>query len=116
MYDIFNSPLTPRTVNGGIIDIGAYEYATSTGIEEQFVNSEVIIYPNPFVHQTTIAFNTEMRNSTLNVIDILGKEVKTINFSGNHVIFEKGELQSGIYFIQVISDKKVIANKKIVIQ
>jgi len=116
MYDIFTSPLTPRSVIGGTIDIGAYEYGASTGIEEQFENSEVAIYPNPFANQTTIAFNKEIKNSTIKVIDVVGKEVKSISFSGTQLILEKGELQSGVYFVQVISDNKVIANKKILIQ
>jgi hypothetical protein len=49
-------------------------------------------------------------------VDVLGKEVRSINFSGSQLVIEKGELNAGIYFMQVISENEMIANKKMVIQ
>ena len=46
---------------------------------------------------------------------MLGKEVKSISFSGNEYILEKGELKAGVYFIEAISEKKIIAKEKIII-
>jgi len=47
---------------------------------------------------------------------VLGKEVRTINFSGNELVIEKEELKAGIYFIKVASENEMIANEKMVIQ
>lgn len=116
MYTSFTSSLAPRSVLGGTIDIGAYEYAPPLGIKQQFENSEIAIYPNPFTNQTTIAFSNEIKNGIVQVIDLMGKEVKSINFSGTQLILYKGDLTSGIYFVKIISNKKEITNKKIVIQ
>ncbi len=116
MYTVFTSSLSPRSVMGGTIDIGAYEYAPPLGIKQQVQNSEITIYPNPFTNQTTISFSNEIKNATISVIDVMGNEVKSINFSGTPLILEKGDLTSGIYFVKIISNKKVIATKKIVIQ
>ncbi len=74
------------------------------------------IYPNPFTLQATIAFAEEQRNTTIKIIDVIGEKIKTINFSGKQLMIEKGEMTEGIYFVQVIDEKKNSINKKIVIQ
>jgi hypothetical protein len=79
-------------------------------------NSTAFIFPNPFTSQTTIVFNKEQQSSLLRIVDVLGKEVRTIHFSGREFVIEKEELKSGIYFVQVVSQKKIIFNEKIVIQ
>lgn len=88
----------------------------SVGIQEANMASGLTIFPNPFSSQTTISFTKEMKNATVKIIDVLGKEVKNINFSGSQLIIPKGELNAGVYFVQVVSDKMLIANEKIIIQ
>ncbi|MES2398087.1 MAG: PKD-like domain-containing protein [Bacteroidota bacterium] len=85
------------------------------GIDEQNINSEITIAPNPFNYQTIISFNEEQKHSTLKITDILGKEVRSINFSGKQLIIEKGEMQPGIYFVKIFDGKKIY-DKKIVVQ
>ena len=76
----------------------------------------ITILPNPFSNQTTLYLNREYKNVSLKIINSLGKEVKTINFFGKEITIEKAELNSGIYFIQVFSEKEIIGTKKVVIQ
>lgn len=80
-----------------------------------YQQSAISIYPNPFSTQTTVDLNTDYKNATLKIIDVLGKELKSINFSGKQVIFEREELNNGIYFIQIISEDKTISTNKIII-
>jgi hypothetical protein len=68
-------------------------------------------YPNPFNPATTIEF-TLKENSvvSLRVFDILGREVAVIIndllIAGNHqVVFDGHNLESGIYFYEIITDK-----------
>ena len=42
--------------------------------------------------------------------------MKEINFSGRQLTLDKGEMRNGIYFVQIIDEKKNVVNKKIVIQ
>ncbi len=49
-------------------------------------------------------------------MDVLGKEIKTVVFSGNNLILEKGEMQSGIYFVQITDANKNVVNKKVVVE
>lgn len=88
----------------------------TSGISEKNIDSGVSIFPNPFTSQTTVSFTKEIKNATIKMIDILGKEVKSIEFSGTQLIIKKGELNAGVYFIQVVLEKELIAHQKVVIQ
>jgi photosystem II stability/assembly factor-like uncharacterized protein len=90
---------------------------TLTGLSE--INnqaSNINIYPNPFTTQTTITFNTEQQNTTINITDLLGKEIKTINFTGRQLAIDKEEMKAGIYFLQTTDEQKNVTSRKIVIQ
>lgn len=47
---------------------------------------------------------------------MLGKEIKTINFTGKQCVIEKGEMKKGVSFIQITNERKKTVNKKIVIE
>ena len=85
------------------------------GINESETDNKINIYPNPFTSQTTIDLNTDYKKATLKVVDVLGKELNSINFSGRQVVIEREELKAGMYFIQIISENKLIATNKIII-
>jgi hypothetical protein len=89
---------------------------TMSGVNDLLADNAVEIYPNPFTSQTTISLTREEKNATIKITDVLGKEVKNIAFSGKRIVIERGELQTGIYSLQVISEKGIIGNEKIVIQ
>lgn len=86
------------------------------GINESIINSICTINPNPFNYQTTVTFNKEVKNITLKIFDMLGKEVRSVDFSGTQLLINKGELKEGIYFIQIVTENKTILNKKIIIE
>lgn len=86
------------------------------GILEKNMASGITIFPNPFASQTTVSFAKEIKNATLKIVDVLGKEVKSIEFSGSQLIIRKEELTAGVYLIQVVLEKELIANQKVVIQ
>jgi PKD repeat protein len=89
---------------------------TSIDTTSSNIATKLIVYPNPFTEQTTISFNKEIKNATIKVIDVLAKEMKKINFSGTQLILDKGELEAGIYFIQLTDNNNTFINKKIVIK
>ncbi len=95
---------------------------TVTGIGTiESLSDAIRIYPNPFTSQTTISFSQEQTNTTIKITDILGKEIKLINFTGKQCTIEKGTTQAGIYFVQITSFDKlrmtqVVENRKVVVQ
>lgn len=85
-------------------------------IESLNTVENVLIYPNPFSTQTTLSIPKEVRNASIIIVDLLGTTIKTIHFSGTQIILEKGELSSGVYFVQVLTNDVVLTTKKVVIQ
>ncbi len=93
-----------------------FNNTSSTDISESQFTSSLIIYPNPFTSQTTISFAEEQKKSTIKIMDMLGKEIKSVIFSGKQLTIEKGEMKAGMYTIQIIDKNRNILNKKIIVQ
>ena len=72
----------PR-ISGGRIDMGAYEFDTTAGINDLYPqntdDNKIIVYPNPFYYHTFIAFKL-LHGGNVQVIiyDINGKKVKSL--------------------------------------
>jgi len=88
---------------------------SSVGIEEQNIIAKINIYPNPFTSQTTINFSEYQNNSTIKIVDLQGKVIKSINFSGKEFELDKDAMQAGMYLMQVTDDKQNFTSKKILI-
>ncbi|MDD5570319.1 MAG: choice-of-anchor Q domain-containing protein [Bacteroidales bacterium] len=104
---------------GSGYDIGAYEYVISTSQQEiENAINVFAIYPNPFNTTFTLKISPEIiiKNALMKIYDVYGKEVKTILINTNETIIDRGELQSGIYFYQVINNNENIFKGKLVIQ
>lgn len=109
IYFDYNAPVvTNTTINEYIGTVG------TSAIENQ--QSIITIFPNPFTEQTTIAFSQEQKNTTIKITDIIGKEIKTINFSGKLCTIEKGTMNAGVYFVRIEDENKNIVNRKIIVQ
>ncbi len=72
------------------------------------------IAPNPFDSYTEINFNEPQLNSSIRIIDILGNNIRTEQFSGNQYIIEKGDLKAGIYVVQIVNGKRITTRKILV--
>lgn len=98
-------------------DIYVAKLSLVTGINQ--IYAEVLsseIFPNPFSSSATIRFYEEQSLSQVKIIDLFGREVRSIFFSGRELTIDKQEMKPGTYFIQVTDENKRITNKKIVIQ
>jgi hypothetical protein len=104
------------TLFGSIVTTFPITVNNVTGIKNWDDQNKLTVSPNPFSSQTTISFTKELKNTTIKITDMLGKEAKSYQMSGNQMVIEKGELQTGVYFIQVFSEKQLIAVEKIGIQ
>lgn len=85
-------------------------------VDENFENS-ISLFPNPSNGVFCVKLdNLSAANLNVQVLNALGQAVNTTNSNSNdYVNIDMSGLSNGIYFVQVISDDKVVI-KKILIQ
>ncbi|HEX8514627.1 MAG TPA: T9SS type A sorting domain-containing protein [Bacteroidia bacterium] len=88
----------------------------ATDITEKANSPSVLVHPNPFSEETTISFTEEQKNCIVRIMDVLGKETRTIRFSGKKLVIQKEEMLRGIYFVEITCGNENVINKKIVVQ
>ena len=82
-----------------------------TALPNESVLSEIkmAIYPNPLTASTTLAFNlSHTKNISISILDVVGRTVQTIptkilQSGENKITIDLTELNSGIYFCQIIT-------------
>ena len=89
---------------------------TTTNINENNDNNIISVYPNPFSTSTNITTTTSLKNANLVIYDIFGQIIRCKkNISGHQITIERDNLSSGLYFVQLTEDNKIIATEKLVI-
>jgi hypothetical protein len=82
------------------------------GVDELICAKDISVYPNP----SKGYFNISTRNAGVKQIvirDLMGKEIKTIP-AGNLSAVEFNISQSGVYFVEVVTEKGNAFKKLIV--
>ena len=113
----YNDHITGTPTSGVI-----YKFVNNlSGInEEELLIKHLKIYPNPANERINITFdNSESKRIEIKLFDILGRTIyekgyTNINSAANLSI-DISEFRSGIYFIQVQTDRGIL-NRKIVVQ
>jgi hypothetical protein len=74
------------------------------------------VSPNPFATQTTLHTNHLLHNASLTVYNCLGQTVKEIkHISGHTFTLFRENVSSGLYFIRLMQDNKLLMEGPIVI-
>lgn len=94
----------------------SYPMTCSVGINELASNISFNIYPNPATTVINLVLS-ELNNTaiTVKMYDVTGKAVKTISTTEKTIAIDRGDLRSGIYFVQVIVADRVLT-KKIILE
>jgi hypothetical protein len=78
------------------------------------VNMNFNIYPNPFNKSTTIELDQTYKEILIELYDMEGKLIDQKTFNNIKILnYNKGKLNSGLYFIKIVTDKKVFGSKLI---
>jgi Secretion system C-terminal sorting domain len=94
-------------------------YQTTGLLDLQQPSSTIIISPNPNLGLFTVEFSTPvLPQTTLRISDGAGRILieKQMATNSRKQIIEAQTLQSGVYFVQVIVEGKIIAIEKFVKQ
>lgn len=86
--------------------------AVQSSVNQLSASQQLLIYPNPFNSSATILFDSEVINAELNIYNLQGQIVRSVNnISGNKIEIERGNLERGNYFIRLTQDGKTIATE-----
>jgi hypothetical protein len=116
----------PR-IYGTAVDLGCYEwnYPVSTSDELSPVAIQLSTFPNPFTEQLTLLFNIKQQGRlNCEFYNVKGQKVRSLAdthySSGDHMLIWDGcdnsgnRLSSGIYFMRMQIDGKVVATRKMI--
>jgi hypothetical protein len=108
---ITTNPFTPT--NFGAIETSL---CTTQGIDEFPQRYLINIYPNPFSMQATLWTDNLFKNANLTVYNSFGQFVKQIkNISGQTITLYRCNLPSGLYFLYLTEDNKILSIDKLLI-
>lgn len=115
-----STSLSPRTVVGAAIDIGAYEYQDNSGINEAKINNdnlEINIFPNP----SSAFLYVDMKNVREKIIkaqiyNVSGDLVYSENIANinSALKFDVSKFSDGMYFLRLLTNNKTLTQKFLV--
>ncbi len=94
---------------------GQYEYSNLI-VADYTREFEVQLFPNPSSRRITLTTARPLDNVTVFIKNSLNKAIKEIsNISGHSIIIDREDLPSGLYFLQLMEDDRVLSINKIMI-
>ena len=89
--------------------------ANGVNIDEQLIAEKVLFYPNPSSNQITIELpTTPHKNTSLTIYNLSGQQLITQPITEPQTVVDVSGLPSGVYFLKVVDDKKVMMGKVVV--
>ena len=126
VFDVMPTTLRITVYNSSDAVLDTLQFSTSTnvkGLTDEATGFRLLQnYPNPFNPSTTIRYQLPTRcHVTLKVIDVLGNEVATLvdktEESGyKSVVFDGGNLSSGIYFCTLQAENLRVTRKVVLVR
>lgn len=108
-----------QTSDGSIFDFALARYFNNgtTGINSADDNdNSYALFPNPFTKHSALKLNQSLKSATLNIYNMNGELVlQYLNIAGHSANINRDQLVSGLYFIQLIDNNKIILADKLII-
>lgn len=101
--------------NGTCKDTSACKSITMTGIQQQTVNNELSVYPNPNNGKFIVA-SSDLQIKTIEIYSVLGELVLTENLTANNIVIDISEQPQGIYFYKISSENNTVKTGKLMMQ
>ena len=101
-----------------IDEIAILNSENPNNIDDNFVSSDIKVSPNPANDIATVTFPRALYSPEIQVLNVLGTEVMTVNFEGefNTVPVNTSGLANGVYFVRIKSEGKTYQTKLNVIR
>ena len=106
----FNNRLIDATNFTGTTAAPIYVYNSCdkiSSVKDLTTAGNIKIAGNPMSNRSYLQFNNKNNdNHHVNIVDVTGKVVRTYaSFNGSELMIERGNLVSGIYFVQLLNEK-----------
>ncbi len=92
-------------------------FATNNPLSASKIRAEraVTMYPNPAKDAVAVIVGDNQKITSIKITDQLGRAVKTLNVNGlNKTTMNVGDLNKGIYFVTITTDKITVEQKLII--
>lgn len=84
----------------------------ATSLENQNLDAAFTVFPNPANDKLTVeTSNISKENMVYQIQDVNGRIVKQVSSEENRVSIPTGKLNSGIYFLKIVSRRGVVVKK-----
>lgn len=95
---------------------GDVQSSPTLSVNDLALNNAILIYPNPSSEIITIKNNTALNIKNISIIDVRGKTLKHLNIEdlNEQETINIQSLNSGLYFLSIISDQGTSTRKLIV--
>jgi PKD repeat protein len=109
---------TPQNNNFPMYQFDSRKINNPGGDRLEVDEGDVVVYPNPFATFTTIQFNNDKcEKYTLELYDLMGKKIKTIeNIITDRVTIDKEGLTSGVYIYSLKKENEKPKNGKLILR
>lgn len=105
---------TYAKMNGNIQNVVYFELIPATNsVNENAYAEQIKVYPNPTINSVNVLLPTSGK-SIINVVDMKGAKVKTIEANGNNITIPLHDVSNGIYYLQVQSQHYAATQKLVV--
>lgn len=80
-----------------------------TGVEDESAEDKFSVFPNPAIDAINVAISlTNSENTVINVLDISGKVIKTVNVGNvqgeKNLSIDVQDLSTGVYFVELVNE------------
>ena len=99
--------------NGGILQYVLKGNSVNTNVFE-LSETRINVFPNPTNQYLSIEFSKITENITINVKDMLGRNVNSHKYDiSKNITFEMPK-KTGVYFVEILLNNKLISTKRII--
>lgn len=91
---------------------------TALGIEIDFFQNSIKVFPNPMSTSATLQWNGEIENPNyVEIVDLSGKTILRKKITNqNQCIINRSSTKAGLYFYKLMNDTKLLATGKMIVE
>ncbi|PKA83726.1 putative secreted protein (Por secretion system target) [Ulvibacter sp. MAR_2010_11] len=89
----------------------AYNAVITLGIEEEMLESQFALYPNPVLDRLNISFPKDVTTARIAIYNVLGEKVLSSEITPTNNVLNVVNLKSGIYIASIESNNKTNSYK-----